>query len=77
MLILFLMILLYNMYFLVIWARQFFTVIVRVHHKLFKKLKYCKCLRKVKIDDYDKNLKKEKQKTRREERLKNDPIRNG
>lgn len=68
--ILFLLILLYNLYFLCVWVHQFFNVIFRVHQKMFKKIKYCKCLRGLKIDDYDRNLKKEKQKRRREERLK-------
>ncbi|TNV87899.1 hypothetical protein FGO68_gene396 [Halteria grandinella] len=71
-LILFLVVLFYNIWFLVSWTRQFLNVIVRVHYKLVKGISCCKFLRKFKIDTYDKNLKLEKRRLRQEEREKKD-----
>ncbi|TNV74882.1 hypothetical protein FGO68_gene8180 [Halteria grandinella] len=67
-LLLFLIVLGYNVFFLVVWTRQFLNVLVRVHYHKIKSSQYCRCLKRLRIDDYDKNLKVEKRKVRQEER---------
>lgn len=75
---LFLMVLLYNVYFLTVWCQQFLNVILRIHYKTLQSIRYCRCLSGLRVDDYDKNLKRQKRKQRQIERnKKNDSILNG
>lgn len=41
-----------------------------MHYKRIKGSRYCRCLRRFKIKDYDRDLKAEKRKSRQEEREK-------
>jgi len=55
-----------------LWAKMFIEVMVRLHIKDIQRnqmLKSC-CLRKVDIDDYQKNLKRERKRNRKMDRLK-------
>jgi hypothetical protein len=58
MFLLFLCILLFNLYFLVSWFFRFGDVILRQQMNLFRRLPICMCLKRMEVADYDGDLQK-------------------
>ncbi len=76
---LFIALLFYNFYFLAAWVRLFVEVMIRLNIRQAQKNIFLKCcVKKLHIDDYEKNLKRERRRKRKEERcrFKNAPIAN-
>jgi hypothetical protein len=56
MFILFMCVLLYNVYFLALWTVRFVTILFRVHFSKLKHFKLCSWLKHMEIKTYDEDL---------------------